>query len=399
MRERVFFRAVALLLVAGAPAAAQWSRQASGVSVALYDIACSGRNQAWAVGAGGTILHTSDSGEHWSPQTSGTNRDLYGVDFVDSLHGWAAGSGPTILCTTDGGASWQPQPAGITDDLLDIAFGSETRGWACGVNGAILGTTDGGASWNREVSGIWGWYRGIAAGSASGAWTIGGDWFNHVSPIYHYNGSSWVHQYDITRSQNGQDIAATGGNILWAVADSGTIAHSTNGGANWAGQNSGTTAALNGVGAVSADRCWIVGAGGLILATTDGGATWQPESSGTARDLQGIAMLDAGFGRACGDGGEILVRAGVQAVAERQPAPVFAGAGTLVRRQLRLAVSGVTRAEVRLFDAAGRPTMTPRSVCGGEEVVLSLDRLAAGVHFVAVTADGRGSAFRFVKAE
>jgi photosystem II stability/assembly factor-like uncharacterized protein len=52
---------------------------------------------------GGLILRTTDGGVTWTRQSTGTNNFLYGVSFVDSNTGWAVGSGGTILHTTTGG--------------------------------------------------------------------------------------------------------------------------------------------------------------------------------------------------------------------------------------------------------------------------------------------------------
>jgi photosystem II stability/assembly factor-like uncharacterized protein len=68
---------------------------------------------AWAVGARGTILQTTDGGATWQRQTSGTSRDLAGIHFVDRQHGWAVGFANTILKTTDGGQTWTK----VDDDL------------------------------------------------------------------------------------------------------------------------------------------------------------------------------------------------------------------------------------------------------------------------------------------
>ncbi len=56
-----------------------------------------------AVGAEGTILHTTDGGATWTLQSSGTTVPLSGVTFVDANTGWAVGEGGTILHTTTGG--------------------------------------------------------------------------------------------------------------------------------------------------------------------------------------------------------------------------------------------------------------------------------------------------------
>src|SRR5437016_4900893 len=75
----------------------------------------------WAVGFGGTILHTSDGGATWSGQDSGTSNELLGVQFTDALTGWAVGAVGTILHTSDGGATWSGQDSGTLNGLLCVA--------------------------------------------------------------------------------------------------------------------------------------------------------------------------------------------------------------------------------------------------------------------------------------
>jgi hypothetical protein len=58
----------------------------------------------FAVGFGGAILKSSDLGLTWSAQTSGTFFDLFDVHFAsDGLTGVAVGAAGTILHTTNGG--------------------------------------------------------------------------------------------------------------------------------------------------------------------------------------------------------------------------------------------------------------------------------------------------------
>jgi hypothetical protein len=51
-------------------------------------------------------VHTTDGGGSWVTQSSGTTNALAGVAFADESHGWAMGEGGTILHTTNGGESW-----------------------------------------------------------------------------------------------------------------------------------------------------------------------------------------------------------------------------------------------------------------------------------------------------
>lgn len=387
------------LLACAGVCLATWSQQTSGVTVPLYDVECPNPDLAWAVGGGGTIIATTDGGENWTPQASGTSQDLYGVGFVDDLNGWVAGNGPVILRTTDGGANWVSQNPGTGNDLLGIGFADVNRGWAAGVSGTIIGTTNGGVSWTSEVSGIWGWYRGVAVASPTAAWTIGADWFNHVAPVYHCDGTRWTLQYEITRDQDGQDISVADGNHLWAVADAGTIVHSTDAGSSWTTQTSGTTVMLSSVSAVSASLCWTVGDGGTILGTTDGGVTWTPEASGVTGNLYGIKMADSENGWAVGAGGRILRREGGQAVEERF-APGPAGRyGTVVRNELRLRLEPSGRVAVRLYDVGGRLVRVLHSGPARDELALALDGIPAGTYIVEVSAtDGRRS-LRLVKVD
>src|SRR2546430_16746659 len=66
----------------------------------------------WAVGEGGTILHTSDGGITWFQQTSTISGPLHGVAFVDARNGWAVegsyGLGAS-LHTNNRGSTWSPQ--------------------------------------------------------------------------------------------------------------------------------------------------------------------------------------------------------------------------------------------------------------------------------------------------
>lgn len=102
--------------------------------------------QTWVVGAFGMVLHSSDAGAHWTVQNSGTSQTLASVSFADSQHGFAVGAGGTILATTDG-SSWASQNSGTTSQLMSVKALSDTQAFAVGASGTVLGTRDGGAHW------------------------------------------------------------------------------------------------------------------------------------------------------------------------------------------------------------------------------------------------------------
>jgi len=59
----------------------------------------------WISGIDGIILHSKDGGETWETQASGTNYALMGISFPDKNNGWAVGPAGTILHTDNGGMS------------------------------------------------------------------------------------------------------------------------------------------------------------------------------------------------------------------------------------------------------------------------------------------------------
>src|SRR5207247_7834834 len=85
--------------------------------------------RGWAVGNGGTILRSIDSGNTWNTQKGGTKETLNSVLFSsDSQRGWTMGGGGTILSTTNGGEAWDAvnlyrrEPAPIYSFLLGLTI-------------------------------------------------------------------------------------------------------------------------------------------------------------------------------------------------------------------------------------------------------------------------------------
>jgi len=66
------------------------------------------------------------------------------------------------------------------------------------------------------------------------------------------------------------EILSPDPSIRWRIGPSGSIQHSTNGGATWTAASSGVTEDLMAGAAPSPTVCWIVGRGGTVLLSTDG---------------------------------------------------------------------------------------------------------------------------------
>lgn len=370
-----------------------WQSQTSNVNADLFDIDCVSATQCWAVGAAGTIIHTTDGGQNWITQTSGTSEDLFGVDFVDELNGWATGYGPTILHTTDGGNSWNQQTPNTSNDLLDIAFANSNRGWATGVSGTIIGTTDGGNSWNSEISGQWAWLWGITVISPTDAWATGADWFNHISPIYHYDGASWSQQYEITATQNGKAASSVNPTVAWVVGGDGVIYKTTDGGANWSEQTSGVSSTLFSISTPSTLSCWIAGASGIILHTSDGGNVWSQQECPSSDSLYGISMWDDLTGWIVGENGLILYTndggAGIKELSDissSSPIAIFPNPAK-TEINLSLAKSFIPYISVDLTDVTGRIKTHLYRGAAQRSLHFSVSNLAAGTYFVIITTD------------
>jgi photosystem II stability/assembly factor-like uncharacterized protein len=92
----------------------------------------------------------------------------------------------------------------------------------------------------------------------------------------------------------------------WAVGDSGTIIHTTDGGGTWVIQNTGTTLFLLAVDFVDVSNGWAAGYDnsggwrGVVVHTTDGGGSWTTQSMDTTRFLAGVDFVDANTGWAVG---------------------------------------------------------------------------------------------------
>jgi photosystem II stability/assembly factor-like uncharacterized protein len=112
---------------------------------ALLDVIGGNNLVAWAFGANGIILSTTDGGTHWTPQARPTNETLLRASFADLHTGWAVGNRGAILHTIDGGAHWTLQ-ATANQTLNGVAAANPQAAWVVGPY-TIRYTSDGGAPW------------------------------------------------------------------------------------------------------------------------------------------------------------------------------------------------------------------------------------------------------------
>ena len=121
------------------PSSQPWQMQESGTTAGLRGIHSVDGTVAWASGTGGTILKTTDAGQHWQKcsvpdgNKDGTTLDFRGVQAWDANTAIVMASGPgdksRLYKTTDGCKTWtllytNPDRDGFWDALVSDEHGS-----------------------------------------------------------------------------------------------------------------------------------------------------------------------------------------------------------------------------------------------------------------------------------
>ena len=354
-----------------------WLQQESTVTDGLYGIEFIDASTGW-MGTVGKVLKTTDGGAIWTPSDGGYAGTFMDVSYADPGSLWAVGVGGQMRLSTDSGATWAAPATAppATGGLYTLDFVSPTHAWATGVN-ALLHTTDGGTSWQSQLPPLdpteYPIFRTMAAASETHALTAanariwsttdGGTWvrrtgndllngiggiaaFDTVHAIAGDNagsivettdgGTTWAFQrvgadtdsiyalefsdslrgiasgYDValytidggdtwqpaTRPATGQhvrDLAYATPTHVWAVGEGGLAWESTDGGASWGSRDLGTSTALYGVAFGDATHGWAFGYN-TILATIDGGANWTPQTPPTTSYFYDGTFVNAKVG-------------------------------------------------------------------------------------------------------
>ena len=186
----------------------------------------------YAVGDGGVIRKTTNSGLVWSnPVTIGaTTNNLNAVFFTDDQNGVVGGDLSAFQGFTKktiNGAGAFGADVQTISKVQDFCFLSATLGFATGNSGNIYKTINGGTSWTT-----------IASGS----------------------------------TVNLNAISFSDSDYGYIVGDGGLILKTTDGGTTWSQQTSPTTQNLYGVNALDSNIVYAVGASGTIIRTLSGGA-------------------------------------------------------------------------------------------------------------------------------
>jgi photosystem II stability/assembly factor-like uncharacterized protein len=253
------------------------------------------KDDVWAVGSGGTIVHYD--GTAWSLSKSGlTNTfntiwasgpdDIYVVsDNTAILHGTGLHGGPASAAT------WTPMPAAIDfgASLIRAVWGTSASDIRIGGspysysdpdtfeshtgNQFVVTTVDGGAkTWVPAPGDATGTVHGMWGSSASDLWMLVDNsdtkpWQTaltlHATPDD--GGAQAFQEVDSQSSDILESIHGSSSNDIWAVGSGGAIRHITSTDTRWQVIPSPTKATLHAVFAIGPDDVWVVGDAGTIM--------------------------------------------------------------------------------------------------------------------------------------
>jgi photosystem II stability/assembly factor-like uncharacterized protein len=111
--------------------------------------------------------------------------------------------------------------------------------------------------------------------------------------------TGWIQQYSGVMGYGLWGVSFTSADTGTVVGFSGSIRHTTDGGALWNNQDT-VIDNLTACSFVNGNTGTVVGYSGTILRTTDGGATWTRQTTGDATWLWGVSFTDPNHGTAVG---------------------------------------------------------------------------------------------------
>ncbi|MCU0433106.1 MAG: YCF48-related protein [Bacteroidia bacterium] len=290
------------LLLIYSPAHSQWVQQSSGTTAVLFSVHFANGLSGWAVGGGGTIIHTSDGGQNWTAQTSGVSTALNAVWFADTQHGWAAGDGGVILATTNGGAVWMQQTSNSVSKLRTVWFLNSDTGYVAGQGGICLRTANGGLLWTQVGTAITQDIYSMAFASQSIGYLSGRN-NNFQQTIT--GGTSWINGPPPPPLDTLKAVRAPGPTDVYVTTHTGKV-YKTDGNGNWTTQQPGSSKSLNGAWFTSTTTGWVVGDSGRVFTTTNGGGLWLQQSTGLSQRLWAVHFPNDSAGWCVGANGTVI---------------------------------------------------------------------------------------------
>ncbi|MBX3205290.1 MAG: hypothetical protein KF764_09485 [Labilithrix sp.] len=263
---------------------------------ALMSVWGSSKNDVWAVGSRGTIVHWD--GMAWASTPSGTTQTLFAVSGTGAGDVWAVSSRAVALHSTGftgATATWTasapvapayapyfPMPWNESL-LLSVLARAPGDVWIGGEPYPVLLDPDSppqkanlwrgsGMSWHHDVLADDFAIRGFWASGAADVWAVGGVFgtpVNRAGRAFHTTGPSGAPVWTEVDTQSSASLSAvwgSGPNDVWIVGDRGTVRHWTNGPVKrWEIVAVPTDRDLHAVWGSGANDLWVVGDFGTVL--------------------------------------------------------------------------------------------------------------------------------------
>jgi len=370
-----------------------WESQTSRITgQTLWGVDFVDEMTGWAVGSGGTIIHTKDGGKTWVHQTSPSRTRLRSVNFWDKKIGWILGFGGVILHTRNGGEIWWQQNSGTDYELEQASFVSPQEGWVVGWSdnygvplGIVLHTIDGGNTWhNQTPQGIGRLHAVYFIDSLRGWIATGGGTIEDFGNLYRTleGGKTWEPQ--ITQVNDSfyriWFVDALHG---WVAGQNG-ILRTINGGNSWEMKSPAISASyLVNIRFVDPLHGWAVGVAGAISYTSDGGETWTRQQSKTSITLEDLDFVNKDSGWAVGGFGTVLhTESGGMTTVKQSPSFLPLPSSFELYQNYPNPFNSQTILSFRLDYSGAKVTVDIYNLHGQLVTTLLDDQLAVGHHHV-----------------
>jgi len=394
-----------------------WTLKPTPTTNNLFSCSFTDNQNGWAVGAWGTVIHTTDGGSGWVLQNEGLEYPFVSVCFTNSRKGWIVGnanlySNPVIVSTTNAGMNWQYYNYPDTLKIFrTICFSDSINGYIGTYNGEIIKTTNGGMNW-FEIPGdsilisrlginkfaFYGNKNGLAAG---GAMDMAGVFRKTTNFGYIWQSSSVASEpLNDIRFIDSNYIIGVGGDFEFGSF----LYRSTNSGINYTIEYFPTFAMSYSLAPRTKSEYWIsTGFTKKLLLTADSGNTFTEIPAPGNASVYDIYFKDTLNGWCVGTGGMVakynnssvgISEAGITIpdkaflLSQNYPNPFNPST------KIRFRISGQTAnhfVSLKIYDVTGREISTlinSRLTSGDHDCTFSGSELTGGIYFYRLTIDG-----------
>lgn len=430
----------------------------------VWSLASSG-TRILAAGEIGFLAESTDDGVSWSVLADSRidqTAFITAISPVTDQSLMAVGAGSSILRSSDRGLTWRySQMANVVPELRDILFLDSLRGIVVGTEGKVYQTDDAGKTWVEDMGAPYHYFKHIytfrdtlclVSTQRLFVSTNAGLTWDTLAPINHFihdallsgdgrvcavgsigsfpdqrarislsydGGNSWLTQtHDSVSVFYG--IKADGQGNLFALGSKGVLLRSTNFGNSWKRMSVPTESHLTDMGFLGDTVAIVCGTPGVLLESRDGGTTW--ESALLEReDLFGsVGLLDirtTDYGAAYIVGNNMILKRGLIPDSARSIVAQWKLGNPFLELKLHpnpastraiVTINGLysvkgQRRELHLFDAVGRhvfdysPEVNRDLTAPHLDVVVNTDGLSAGTYFLVLTVPGSRRSTKIVK--